>query len=82
MIYERSGKNLIWSIKNSVEVLDTPLKTKDFNATGSSTYDFLLLAPFYLIIKFKINLLILLKEPSKTNVLLTLQIAKETHFSL
>ena len=50
MIYERSGKNLIWSIKNSVVVLDTPLKTKYFNATGSSTYDFLLLAPFYLII--------------------------------
>ena len=50
MGFERSGKNLIWSIKNSVEVLDTPLKARDFNTTGSSTYDFLLLTPFYLII--------------------------------
>ena len=38
-VYERSGKNLFWSIKNSGEILDK-LKARDFNATSSSTYDF------------------------------------------
>ena len=38
-VYERSGKNLFWSIKNSGEVLDK-LKARDFNATSLSTYDF------------------------------------------
>ena len=38
-VYERSGKSLFWSIKNSGEILDK-LKAKDFNATGLSTYDF------------------------------------------
>ena len=38
-VYERSGKNLFWSIKNSGEILDK-LKAKDFNATSLSTYDF------------------------------------------
>ena len=38
-VYERSGKNLFWSIKNSGEVLDQ-LKARDFNATSLSTYDF------------------------------------------
>ena len=38
-VYERFGKNLIWSIKNSVEILDK-LKARDFNATSLSTYDF------------------------------------------
>ena len=37
--YERSGKNLFWSIKNSGEVLDK-LKARDFNAISLSTYDF------------------------------------------
>ena len=37
--YERSSKNLFWSIKNSGEILDK-LKTRDFNATSMSTYDF------------------------------------------
>ena len=39
MVYERSGKNLFWSIKNSSEILDK-LKARDFNATSLSTYDF------------------------------------------
>ena len=39
MVYERSGKNLFWSIKNSGEILDK-LKARDFNATSLSTYDF------------------------------------------
>ena len=38
-VYERSGKNLFWSIKNSGEILDK-LKARDFNATSLSTYDF------------------------------------------
>ena len=38
-VYERSGKNLFWSIKKSGEILDK-LKARDFNATSLSTYDF------------------------------------------
>ena len=38
-IYERSGKNLFWSIKNSGEIL-VKLEARDFNATRLSTYDF------------------------------------------
>ena len=39
MVYERSGKKLFWSIKNSGEILDK-LKARDFNATSLSTCDF------------------------------------------
>ena len=38
-IYERSGKNLFWSIKNSGDILDK-LTARDFNATSLSAYDF------------------------------------------
>ena len=38
-VYERSGKNLFWSIKNSGEVLNK-LKSRGFRATSLSTYDF------------------------------------------
>ena len=38
-VYERSGKNLFWSIKNSGEILDK-LKARDFNATSLYTYVF------------------------------------------
>ena len=38
-VYERSGKNLFWSIKNSGEVLNK-LKSRGFCATMLSTYDF------------------------------------------
>ena len=38
-VYERSGKNLFWSIKNSGEILDK-LQARDFNATSLSTYEF------------------------------------------
>ena len=38
-VYEISGKNLFWSIKNSGEILDK-LKARDFNATSLSIYDF------------------------------------------
>ena len=38
-VYERSGKNLFWSIKNSGEVLNK-LTSRGFRATSLSTYDF------------------------------------------
>ena len=38
-VYERSGKNLFWSIKNSGEVLNK-IKSRGFRATSLSTYDF------------------------------------------
>ena len=38
-VYERSGKTLFWSIKNSGEVLNK-LKSRGFRATSLSTYDF------------------------------------------
>ena len=38
-VYERSGKNLFWSIKNSGEILDK-LKARDFNAISLSSYNF------------------------------------------
>ena len=38
-VYERSGKHLFWSIKNSAEVLNK-LKSRGFRATSLSTYDF------------------------------------------
>ena len=38
-VYERSGKNLFWSIKNSCEVLNK-LISRGFRASSLSTYDF------------------------------------------
>ena len=38
-VYERSGKNLFWSIQNSCEVLNK-LKSRGFRASNLSTYDF------------------------------------------
>ena len=78
-VYERSGKNLFWSIKNSGEILDK-LKARDFNATSLSTYDFSTLyttLPYNLI---KINLLILLKEPFREKALLILHVMTEMYF--
>ena len=37
--YEREGINYFWSIKNSMEILNT-LKAKGFPASTISTYDF------------------------------------------
>ena len=37
-VYERNGKNLFWSIKNSGEILNK-LKSRGFLASGLSTYD-------------------------------------------
>ena len=38
-VYERSGKNRFWSIKNSCEVINK-LKSRGFCAASLSTYDF------------------------------------------
>ena len=38
-VYERSGKNFFWSIKNYGEVLNK-LKSRGLRATSWSTYDF------------------------------------------
>ena len=38
-VYERSGKNLFWSIKNSCEVINK-FKSRGFRAASLSTYDF------------------------------------------
>ena len=38
-VYERNGKNLFWSIKNSGEILNK-LKSRGFLASSLSTYDF------------------------------------------
>ena len=38
-VYERSGKNMFWPIKNSGEVL-SKLKDIGYQATSLSTYDF------------------------------------------
>ena len=48
---------------------------RDFNATSLSTYDFFYSLNYLL----KINLLILLKEPSIELALLTLRVMTETH---
>ena len=38
-VYERSKKNIFWSIKNSGQVL-SKLKSRGFRATSLTTYDF------------------------------------------
>ena len=48
-VYERSGKNLFWSIKNSGEVLNK-LKSRGFPANSLSTYHFPHFIPLCLII--------------------------------
>ena len=47
-VYERNGKKLFWSIKNSGEILNK-LKSRGFLASGLSTYDFSTLLPHNLI---------------------------------
>ena len=51
-VYERSSKSLLWSIKNSGEILDK-LKARDFNATSLSIMIFPLFTLLYLIILIK-----------------------------
>ena len=81
-VYERSGKNLFWSIKNSGEILDK-LKARDFNATSLSTYDFSTLyttLPHNLI---KDKLIDLIESTfQREKALLTLHVVTEMHFLL
>ena len=74
-VYERSGKNLFWSIKNSDEILDK-LKARDFNASSWSTYGF---STLYTTLPHNL-ILILSKEPSREKDLLTLHLMTEMHF--
>ena len=53
-VYERNGKNLFWSIKNSGEILNK-FKSRGFLASGLSTYDFFTLYTNCLIILSKEN---------------------------
>ena len=79
-VYERSGKNLFWSIKNSCEVLNK-LKSRGFRASSLSTYDFSTLyttLPHNLI---KDNLVDVMKELSKRNVLFILHVMIRMFFS-
>ena len=72
-VYERSGKNLFWSIKNSCEVLNK-LKSRGFWAFSLSTYDFSTLystLPHNLI---KDTLVDLIKELSKGKALFILHV--------
>ena len=39
IVFEKNGKNLFWSVKNSGEIL-SKLKFKGFLASSASTYDF------------------------------------------
>ena len=73
-----SGRPWPTEINNSGDILDK-LKARDFNATSLSTYNFQLFTLLYLIIWLKINLLILLKEPSIEKALLTLHVLTEMH---
>ena len=68
-------------IKKSGEILDK-LKARYFNATSLSTYDFSTLYTIFLIIQLKINLLILLTEPSREKALLTLHVMTVMQFIL
>ena len=52
-VYERSGKNLFWSIKNSGEVLNK-LKSRGFRATSLSTFSTLYTTLLHNLIKEKL----------------------------
>ena len=83
-VYERSGKNLFWSIKNSGEILNK-LKARDLNATSLSTYDFSTLnttLPHNLIKDKLIDLIERTFEPFREKALLTLYVMTEMHFLL
>ena len=63
-------------LKKSGEILNK-LKARDFNVTSLSTYDF---STLYTTLPH--NLLILLKEPTRENALLTLHVMTGMHFLL
>ena len=81
-VYERSGKNMFWPIKNSGEVL-SKLKDIGYQATSLSTYDF---STLYTILPhnlIKENFLTWLSGPSiKRKVSYTLLVMIRKRFSL
>ena len=68
-------------IKNLCEIIDI-LKGRDFNATSLPTYNVSTLCTTLPHNVIKMNLLILLKEPSREKALLTLHVMTEMHFLL
>ena len=77
-LYERSGKNPFWSIKNSGEVLDK-LKARDYNVTSLSTYDF---STLYTTLPLYLNTDKLIGRIERTFNREGLHVTTETHYSL
>ena len=77
--YERSGKNLFWSIRNSGEKIN--LKLEISMRPACLLMIFLLFTLHYLIIQLKIKVLVLLKEPSIEKDPLTLHVTTEAYFT-
>ena len=80
-VYEKSSKNLFWSIKNADEVLDK-LNARDLNATSFSTYEFSTLNTTFPHNLIKDKLIDPIERTFQREALLTLLVTTETHFSL
>ena len=80
---KRNMRNLVKTyfglLKNTCEILDK-LKSRDFNAASSSTYDFSTLYTTLLHNLIKDKYIDLLREPSREKALLTLHVMTEMHF--
>ena len=72
-VYERSCKSLFWSVKKSGYSLKLAISMQPV----CPLMIFLLFTLLYLIILLKINLLILLKEPTSEKAILTLHVMTE-----
>ena len=79
-VYERSRKNIFWSIKNSGEVL-SKLKSRGYRATSLSTYDFSTLYTTLIHNLIKEKLLDLIERPSKMKVSFILSATVRKRFS-
>ena len=80
-VYERSRKKLFWFIKIQVKFWIN-LKLEISMRPVCLIMIFLLFTLLYHMVWLKINVLILLKEPSIGKALLTLHVTTETHFLL
>ena len=78
-VYERSGKNLFWSIKNSGEILDK-LKARDSNATKLSIYDFYTLYTALPHTLLKDKLIDRIERTFQSEAFRTLYVMTEMHF--
>ena len=79
-VYERSDKNLVWSIKNPCEVVHK-LKSRGFRASSLSTYDFSTLYTTLPHTLIKDKLVDLIEELSKGKALFILHIILGMFFS-